>query len=173
MKPSSIALALVVCLAFTAPALAAKGGNGHGGDSSGQESGDGGGAGDSDGGSGGNGNDNGGGNGNDAGGNDRGRGNAYGRDKQDERPGNGNGAVTVTVVPNEQQAVEEAVKANKALSLEDITALVGDDTNGRILDLQLVRFRGVYLYDVTVLEQNGVLHKLYYDARSGQPVRTK
>jgi hypothetical protein len=35
-----------------------------------------------------------------------------------------------------------------------------------------VRFKGTYLYDVTVLETDGVLHKLYYYARSGAPVRT-
>lgn len=166
MKPASIVLALLVALAFGAPALAAKGGNGNGNNGNGNGNGGSNSASEDAGNNGnGNGNDNGNGNGN-AGGN--GNGNALGHDKLDDALGG-----DVTVVPNEQDTVQRAVEANRALPLDDITALVQDDTTGRILDVQLVRFRGVYLYDVTVLEQNGVLHKLYYNARSGRPVRTK
>lgn len=98
-----------------------------------------------------------------------------GQAKKDDKPGPATPAVApgVTLVPNDQQAVQKAVQAKQALPLEAITAVVGADTGGRILDMQLVRFGGVYLYGVTVLERNGVLHKLYYDARSGEKVRTK
>ena len=92
--------------------------------------------------------------------------------------GNGNGGKAeatpdgVVAIPDDQQVVRDAVRARSALSLEAITAVVAEDTDGRILDLQLVTYQGIYLYDVTVLEPDGVLHKLYYNARSGARVRT-
>jgi len=122
-------------------------------------------------------------------------GNASGHDKSENSSGNngnngngngnnGNGSANgqaglpaspgaIVAVPDDQQVVENAVRANAALSLEAITAVVAADTQGRILDVQLVTFKGIYLYDVTVLERDGMLHKLYYNARSGARVRTE
>ena len=73
----------------------------------------------------------------------------------------------VTKVPKDQDVAREAVKNREVLSLAAVTALVGDTTKGRVLDVELVRLAGVYLYEVTVLEPDGRLHKLYYNARSG------
>jgi uncharacterized membrane protein YkoI len=78
----------------------------------------------------------------------------------------------IVVVPNDQSVARDAVRSRAALPLETITEIVNRETDGRILDLQLATFNGMYLYDVTVLETNGVLHKLYYYARSGVRVRT-
>jgi hypothetical protein len=116
-------------------------------------------------------------------------GNGNGNQGRPENPGNGNGGNSgnngnggggkaegapdgIIAIPDDQQVVRDAVRARSALSLEAITAVVAEDTDGRILDLQLVTYKGTYLYDVTVLEPDGVLHKLYYNARSGARVRT-
>jgi uncharacterized membrane protein YkoI len=82
-------------------------------------------------------------------------------------------ADAIVVVPDDQQVVQNAVKSKAALSLDAITAVVAGDTDGRILDLQLLKYNGMYLYGITVLERDGVLHKLYYYARSGVRVRTE
>ena len=76
-------------------------------------------------------------------------------------------ATLAIVVPDEQAAVREAVKAKRALPLEVITALVQEASSGRILDIQLVSLKGVLLYDVTVIEADGLVRRLYYYARSG------
>jgi hypothetical protein len=160
-------LLLVLATQLTLPALADKGGNGNGNanghDNGNNGNGNGGG---SDNGNNGNGNSGNNGNGN-SGNNGNGNGNANGQ------AGDVVSADAIVAVPNDQQVVQNAVKSKAALSLDAITALVDQDTDGRILDLQLLRYKGVYLYGVTVLEPDGVLHKLYYYARSGVRVRTQ
>ena len=152
-------MALVLATQLTLPALAEKGGNGNGnanghdnGNSDSSNNGNGGGGGNN-----GNGNGNGGNNGN---------GNANGQSDVVS-------ADAIVVVPDDQQVVQNAVKSKAALSLDAITAVVAGDTDGRILDLQLLKYNGMYLYGITVLERDGVLHKLYYYARSGVRVRTE
>jgi hypothetical protein len=159
------ALAIALLLG-SAPALAAAGGNGN---SNGNGNGNSSGNGQSD--SGGNGN-NGNGNGGDNGNNGNGNGGGNGNGNNGNGNGNAVGSDAIVAVPDDQEIVQNAVRAKAALSLTEITAVVGRDTDGRILDVQLVTFKGIYLYDVTVLERDGVLHKLYYNARSGARVRT-
>lgn len=146
-------LALLIAFALVPDAVAAQGGNGQG-NANGHDKSD-----NSNASNGNNGNGNGGGNG---GGNDN---SANGRNQDvissDE----------IIVVPNDQRVVQNAVRAKAALPLEAITSLVAAETDGRILDVQLVSVKGIYLYDVTVLEKDGVLHKLYYNARSGIRIR--
>ena len=103
----------------------------------------------------GNGNGNGGGN---AGGNNSGGSNGN---------ASANAGNQLTKVPKDQNVAREAVKKREVLSLATVTALVGETTKGRVLDVELVRLAGVYLYEVTVLEPDGRLFKLYYNARSG------
>lgn len=152
-NPKKLLLALLIALALVPDAVAAQGGNGQG-NANGHDKSD-----NSNASNGNNGNGNGGGNG---GGNDN---SANGRNQDvissDE----------IIVVPNDQRVVQNAVRAKAALPLEAITALVAAETDGRILDVQLVSVKGIYLYDVTVLEKDGVLHKLYYNARSGIRIR--
>lgn len=73
----------------------------------------------------------------------------------------------LTKVPKDQDVARDAVKNRQVLPLATVTALVGETTAGRVLDVELVRAASVYLYEVTVLEADGRLHKLYYNARSG------
>lgn len=171
-----IILALAAAALLSAPALAAKGDNGNGNNGNGNngngqdksESSD----------SGNNGNANGAGNGNGNNGNPNGNPNGNNGNNGNGNNGRGNPAGdptrsnAIVVVPDDQQVVQNAVRARAALSLSEITAVVGGETDGRILDVQLVTFKGIYLYDVTVLERDGVLHKLYFNARSGVRVRT-
>lgn len=150
-NPKKLLLALLIALALVPDAVAAQGGNGQG-NANGHDKSDNSNAGN---GNNGNGGGNGGGNGNSA--------NGRNQDviSSDE----------IIVVPDDQRVVQNAVRAKAALPLEAITSLVAAETDGRILDVQLVSVKGIYLYDVTVLEKDGVLHKLYYNARSGVRIR--
>lgn len=148
-------LALLIALTLVPAAVAAQGGNGQG-NANGHDKSD---NSNASSGNSGNGNGNGGGN---AGGNaNSGNGRSQDVVNSDE----------IVVVPDDQRVVQNAVRAKAALPLEAITSLVAAETDGRILDVQLVSFKGIYLYDVTVLEKNGVLHKLYYNARSGLRIK--
>ena len=164
-----IILALAAAALLSAPALAAKGDNSNGNNGNGQDKSE-----SSD--SGNNGNANGAGNGNGNNGNPNGNNgngnNGNGNNGRGNPAGDPTRSNAIVVVPDDQQVVQNAVRARAALSLSEITAVVGGETDGRILDVQLVTFKGIYLYDVTVLERDGVLHKLYFNARSGVRVRT-
>lgn len=187
---TKLLLALSLATLLASPVLAANGnGNGNGNGSDKSESS----------GNNGNGNGNGGGNSGNGGGNsgNKGNGGSNGNggssgnggnngngSSNGDANGNGNGnakgkteaPVTTNVivaVPDEQRVVQNAVRTKRALPLDAITAVVAAETDGRILDVKLVTFNGIYLYDVTVLERNGVLHRLYYNARSGARVRAR
>ena len=152
-NPKKLLLALLIALALVPDAVAAQGGNGQG-NANGHDKSD-----NSNAGNGNNGNGNGGGNGG-------GNGNSVNGRNQDVISSD-----EIIVVPDDQRVVQNAVRAKAALPLEAITSLVAAETDGRILDVQLVSVKGIYLYDVTVLEKDGVLHKLYYNARSGIRIR--
>lgn len=157
---TKLLLALSLAALLASPALAASGGNGKGNGQS-ESAGN-------NGGNNGNGGGNNGNNGNgSSNGNGNGNGNARGKAEDPVK------SDAIVAVPDDQRVVQNAVRAKRALPLEAITAVVAGDTDGRILDVKLVTFKGIYLYDVTVLEQNGVLHKLYYNARSGVRVRAR
>lgn len=81
--------------------------------------------------------------------------------------GNSNADKKVTKVPKDDRVAREAVKKHEVLPLEAVTALVAKTSTGRVLDVQLVRYEGIYVYEVTVLEADGRLRKLYFNARSG------
>jgi len=138
MRIAASILALLLATAVAVPALAAPG-NGNGGGSRGGEHS---------------------GNPNAGSGNNNGNGPATGK-------ANGDTGNQVTKVPRDQNVAREAVKNREVLPLATVTGLVGETTKGRVLDVELVRLASVYLYEITVLEPDGRLHKLYYNARSG------
>ncbi|CAN7144558.1 hypothetical protein LJR016_000012 [Devosia sp. LjRoot16] len=146
MRTFTPILALLLAAALAAPVLADPGnGDGNGG--------------------GGNGGGNAGGQGSENSGNpNAGSGNNSGNSSGNASANAGN---QLTRVPKDENVAREAVKKREVLSLATVTALVGESTKGRVLDVELVRLAGVYLYEVTVLEPDGRLHKLYYNARSG------
>ncbi|KQW75719.1 hypothetical protein ASC89_22575 [Devosia sp. Root413D1] len=146
MRTFTPILALLLAAALAAPVLADPGnGDGNGG--------------------GGNGGGNAGGQGSENSGNpNAGSGNNSGNSSGNASANAGN---QLTRVPKDENVAREAVKKREVLSLATVTALVGESTKGRVLDVELVRLAGVYLYEVTVLEPDGRLHKLYYNAQSG------
>lgn len=107
--------------------------------------------------------------------NGKGSGDGNGKDNSSEAAttGGGNNSKAEkkpTKVPKDNKVAREAIKKNQILSLEALTALVGEVSMGRVLDVQLVWLDGVYVYEVTVLEADGRLHELYFNARSGASV---
>lgn len=113
----------------------------------------------------GSGNNNAGGNGNgNSGGN--GNGNANGHVK-----GGSSGEPGLPATNSDAEQVRTQVKSDNALSLEQVLKVVARITRGRMLEIKPLRIGERLVYDVTVLEQNGVVRHVMLDARSGQQVR--
>lgn len=64
------------------------------------------------------------------------------------------------------------VESDHALSLDQVLKAVGTVSAGRMLEIKPARFAGRLVYDVTVLERNGVVRHVIVDARTGHEVRT-
>jgi hypothetical protein len=170
--------ALVLALVLLAP-MAVLAGNGNGtGNTNGQANGNGNAA------ANGNGQDNGNGN---AGGNGNGQGNGYaggngigangtgvafGHDRGAATPppsdeGNAGGA------SSDQNIALHAVQSGAALPLDDIIPGARQRWGGRVIDATLIRIKGTLLYRLTMISDQGVSRRVYYDARSGTPVEVR
>jgi uncharacterized membrane protein YkoI len=69
------------------------------------------------------------------------------------------------------ERVRALVKAGEILPLEEILTRNQTNTQGRIVEIELERKRGVYVYEIKVLRSDGRYAKLKIDARSGSPIR--
>src|SRR5688572_26506285 len=56
--------------------------------------------------------------------------------------GNPNAEKPVTIVPRDNKVAREAVQKHQLLSLDEVTALIGKSSAGRVLDVELVRLDG-------------------------------
>jgi uncharacterized membrane protein YkoI len=63
-----------------------------------------------------------------------------------------------------------AVKAGKAISLEKILASARGRLKGKIIDIRLLNWRDVLVYEVKGLGSDGVVDNKYFEARSGRPI---
>lgn len=66
-----------------------------------------------------------------------------------------------------------ALKAGEVLPLADILARVAVSHPGQVLELELERDHGVWMYELKLLQSDGLLVKLKVDARDGSVVRQK
>jgi hypothetical protein len=72
-----------------------------------------------------------------------------------------------------QEGALQAVKANRALPLEDILTRARLVADGEIIDAQLIQVRRILLYEIKVLGKSGDVSELYFYARSGALVAPK
>jgi uncharacterized membrane protein YkoI len=66
-----------------------------------------------------------------------------------------------------------ALKAGEVLPLADILARVAASHPGQVLEVELERDHGVWMYELKLLQTDGLLVKLKVDARDGAVVRQK
>lgn len=64
-------------------------------------------------------------------------------------------------------------EAGSILPLEQILKSVRKFQGGRILEVELEREHGRYIYEVELLEENGRVQKMEIDAVSGELLKTK
>jgi hypothetical protein len=75
--------------------------------------------------------------------------------------------------PLPQDAALEAVRAARALPLDEIIARANLFYGVQVIDARLITLRGFLLYELKVLEPTGDVVELYFYARSGEPVRAQ
>ncbi|MGK7345457.1 MAG: PepSY domain-containing protein [Candidatus Nitrospinota bacterium M3_3B_026] len=59
------------------------------------------------------------------------------------------------------------------LPLEKIIEKAAGKRPGRVLEAELEMEDGIYIYEIELLDENGVVWELRYDARTGEPVDEK
>lgn len=71
---------------------------------------------------------------------------------------------------NEVRALRES---GKILPMEDILKQVRQIQPGQVVEIELDREKGAYIYEVKVIDQQDKIHKLELDAGSGEVLRRK
>ncbi|MEW5755502.1 MAG: PepSY domain-containing protein [Pseudomonadota bacterium] len=62
----------------------------------------------------------------------------------------------------------ELRKSGKILPLEQILKQNRGEARGKVLEVELERKRGAYVYEVLMLDQKGEVWEIYFDAQSGK-----
>lgn len=69
--------------------------------------------------------------------------------------------------PRDHDRARQALVAGEILPLNTVLGLVARDTPGRVMDVELERERGRWVYEIKLLRAGGSLVKLKVDARDG------
>jgi uncharacterized membrane protein YkoI len=111
-------------------------------------------------------------NGNDGGnGHEKGDGNGNGNGNGNEVDSKqGNSKKTDEVVPSSTQAAPAVAQEGVTVKLETIYDSVHASAKGEIIDAQLVTVQGFLLYEIKLLQDDGLVRSVYYYAKSGKPV---
>ncbi|MCW8957258.1 MAG: PepSY domain-containing protein [Gammaproteobacteria bacterium] len=67
----------------------------------------------------------------------------------------------------------ELVQQGEILPLEDIIAQVKTLHQGRILEVELEKKRQRLVYEIELITDKGIVWELYFDARTGQLIKSK
>jgi hypothetical protein len=70
----------------------------------------------------------------------------------------------------DQNDARAAVQNGTSVPLSEVLALAAQQ-GGRAIDAKLIRVQGMLLYQVTMLSDKGVSRRLYFYARTGNPVQ--
>ena len=75
-------------------------------------------------------------------------------------------------------ADDDHIKAKRLLELGDIVSMeqilnkVRQSHQGRVLEIDLEEKDGRYLYEIELVDSEGEVRKFYFDAKSGEEVKT-
>lgn len=72
-----------------------------------------------------------------------------------------------------QNEVRQLRESGKILPMEDILAQVRKLQPGQVVEIELEREKGTYVYEVKVIDEKDTIHKLELDAGSGEVLRRK
>lgn len=67
----------------------------------------------------------------------------------------------------------QAMEAGEIKALSDILVSISKETPGRVLEVELERERGQWIYEIKLIQDTGLIMKLEVDARSGQVLKSR
>ncbi len=73
----------------------------------------------------------------------------------------------------DQNDALDAVRNGGALPLDVIVGAAQQRWGGRVIEAKLLRSKSALVYQLTMLSDDGVSRRVYYDARSGRATRVK
>lgn len=86
----------------------------------------------------------------------------------------GPGMMSVTRADSsDHERARRAVEAGEVLPLREVLARVEVEHPGQVMELELERDDGMWLYEIKILQAGGVLIKLEVDARDGRVLAIK
>lgn len=74
---------------------------------------------------------------------------------------------------SDHERARRAVEAGEVLPLREVLARVEVEHPGQVMELELERDDGMWLYEIKILQAGGVLIKLEVDARDGRVLAIK
>lgn len=80
-------------------------------------------------------------------------------------------AIVPDEVPMSQEEALEAVQSRKAVPLAPIIAEL-QNSNVQVVDARLLALKGILVYEVRVIAENGDVGELYFYARTGKRIAT-
>lgn len=104
-----------------------------------------------------------------------GNGNGNGRTNGNSASANGgtsaSSSAQSSAIPDQNMALD-AVSGGTALPLGQIIALAKGRWGGRAIDAKLLNVHSRLVYQLTMLSDQGVSRKVYYDAASGRAIKS-
>lgn len=74
---------------------------------------------------------------------------------------------------DDHERARELREAGEILPLETILDQVRAQGLGRVLEVELKREHGRYVYELEVVDDQGIVRELHFDARSGQLLKSR
>ena len=80
---------------------------------------------------------------------------------------------TASFPSEDHNAAKDLREAGEILSLEQIIEKAKKYTSGRILEAELEKERGQFIYEIEILDDEGVVWELKYNAKTGELIKTE
>ncbi len=74
---------------------------------------------------------------------------------------------------DDHERARRALQAGEILPLTEVLATLEHSHPGQILEVELENERGIWIYEIKLLQEGGRVHKLEVDARSGELLRSR
>lgn len=70
-----------------------------------------------------------------------------------------------------QDEAKKLKDSGKILPLEQVLQQARRDRPGRVVETELEKLSGRYIYEIKIVDEQGVVHELEYDAQNGERLK--
>lgn len=76
-------------------------------------------------------------------------------------------------VEHDHEMARHAVECGEIMPLADVLAAAGPHISGRIIETEFEREDGVWVYELTVIDDRGRLEEIYIDAKTARIIKSE